>query len=207
MKRVTLLILVLLTAVLCLIQTVSATTMGFKDAYDVSNWTFTAPYKGGAVDTSGAPGSVKMTSSWDWNYGNWELAKFELAAPEDALISFHWDYHTTDGAGSKWDRFGWILNGVWKQLTYCNPCEQGWANNNNHIWGDNSFQVKAGDTFGFYFYSDGYYGHATTVISNFKATTPQLDPPAMVPEPASLFLFGVGILGLSRALRKKPIKG
>ncbi len=184
-------------------QPASSTTLGFNGAYAVNNWVWAAPANGGSVDTTGAPNWIKLKSSWDNNWASWELATYQLTAPEDAVISFHWDYNTTDGGGSVWDRFGWVINGSYSQLTYCAPCGKGNANNNNHIWGDTSISVLAGDSFGFYFYSDGFYGTATSVVSAFVATTQESPEPSPVPEPSTLVLFGIGALGTARIIRKK----
>ncbi len=205
MKNKTITQLILAASLFLFSQAGFSTTIGFNDAYDPSHWTFNAPANGGSVNTSGTPNSISLTSSWAGNFNTWELATYTFAATEEADISFHWDYNTTDGAGSLYDRFGWILNGTLHQLTYCAPCLQGPANNNNHIWGDTSVQVVAGDVFGYYFHSDGYYGTATTVVSNFAATT----PPPTIPEPGTAILFIGGIMGLlyrrKQGLRLSPM--
>lgn len=161
----------------------------FTDGYDVSNWT--QSLDGGAIDLSGAPLSIVATSSnsnGNSFFGPSSSTDFTIAALDDGLVTFDWLFSTDDTDGASFDPFGWLLNGVFTQLT------------TDGLFGDQSgtasFSVFAGDTFGFRAASvDSSFGSATTTISNFSA-------PAAVPAPASIALFGLGLAGIGFLRRK-----
>lgn len=160
----------------------SATVIDFTGYYDVSNWTSTLTGDG-SIDTSGAPGSISMTSNDDG--GGSTNQDFTIDAQKDAPVSFYWYFETTDVDGSGFDPFGFLLNGDFTQLTNSggDDIQSGYA----------SFDVLAGDIFGFRAHaSDSAFGAATTTINEF-----------MVPEPANLALLGFGLLGFAALRRRK----
>lgn len=157
----------------------------FTGGYDVSNWS--TSLDGGSIDVSGAPTSVALTSSnaFPCCGGPTSNTDLTIAALGDGMVSFDWDYTTTDFP-SAFDPFGWLLNGVFTQLT---------DNSLGAQSGTASFAVVTGDIFGFRAVSsDSCCGPATTVISNFAAP---------VPEPASLILLGLGLAGVGISRRRK----
>lgn len=86
----------------------------------------------------------------------------------DETVSFDWDYSTGDSPA--FDSFGYLLNGVYTELS-----DPAGANNQS---GNTSVALVAGDVFGFRSASaDGTFGAATTVISNFMpGFAGQFDP-------------------------------
>lgn len=160
---------------------------GFSDGYEVENWTFTNNNADGFVNTSNAPESISLTGgdNWSWSSGSSWYTATSLA---DGLVSFDWSYTTNDPYGAYWDTFGYILNGVFTQLS--NSFEY------NQL-GSASFAVLAGDLFGFGVNTvDNTFGAATVTVSNFAA-------PQSVPEPGTI--AALGLIGLGGLLTKKKL--
>lgn len=167
---------------------VGSAQAAFVNAYDVANWTKTT--NGGAISTSGAPNSVVFTSSNDGSNLN-KNQDLTIAATGSGIVSFTWNYVTSDSDGSTYDPFGWLLNGIFTQLTV-----DGSKKNQS---GTVSFNVLAGNVFGFRANSlDSIFGAATTTVSNFNA-------PNAVPVPAAIWLMGVPLMGMMGLKRKKVV--
>jgi hypothetical protein len=157
----------------------------FVNAYDATKWTQTT--NGGSINTTGAPNSVALTSSNDGSNLN-KNQDFTIAAAGNGIVSFNWNYTTTDD-NSVWDSFGWLLNGVFTKLTV-----DGATLTQSGVV---SFNVLTGNVFGFRANSlDSVFGAATTTVSNFNA-------PSAVPVPAAIWLMGVPLMGLMGSKRKK----
>ena len=102
---------------------------------------------------SGAPGNTDLT----------------VPVTMAETVSFDWDYTTPDGPA--FDSFGYLLNGVYTELT-----DPGGANDQSGNSGP--INVAPGDVFGFRSASvDGEFGAATTTVSNFvPGFNGQFDP-------------------------------
>ena len=106
------------------------------------------------------PGTYEVITISSDNGSNAEgFTDLEVDVTEAADISFDWVYSTDDGP--QWDSFGYLLNGVYTELT--DP-----AGDLNQSGSAGPISVAPGDVFGFRSYSaDGAFGAATTVVSNF----------------------------------------
>jgi len=163
--------------------------LGFTGEYSVANWTQSLDEN--VLDISGAPNSIILYSS-NSGANRTIYSDFTVQSLNDGLVSFSWDYITTDGDGASLDPFGWLINGVYNQLTDDNGSEQ-----QNGIL---SFSVVKGDVFGFRAESaDARFGSSETTISNFSVSP--------VSESSTLGLFALGLLILGLARRKSLFRG
>ena len=149
--------LVCLTVILAWAGSASA---DFSGPYAPANWTLTTNGGDGSVDITGAPSSIKLTSS-DSGTGNFIDTDFTIAAVAAGVVSFDWDYDSLNMDGPRFDPFGFLLNGVFTQLSNdFGPDVQA---------GSESFIVSASDVFGFRVNTlDDILGAAEATISNFS---------------------------------------
>ncbi|NCS24621.1 MAG: PEP-CTERM sorting domain-containing protein [Microcystis aeruginosa BS13-02] len=161
----------------------AATVFGFQDAYDPINWTFTNSNADGSVNTGGAPASISLTGG-DNGSGFSGTTDYTTTAAAAGTVTFDWNYSTAD-VSAFFDPFGYLLNGSFSFVT---------SSPNN---GTSTFNVLAGDSFGFRVYTlDNRFGRGGVTISNFSAPGPVAPPPTPVPEPSTvLSLLVLGGLG------------
>lgn len=139
----------------------------------------------GNVDTMGAPGSITLIGS-DSNSALFPFSRvdFTIVAQGAGTFSFDWAYASTDSFGAAYDPAGYILGTIAAgqfQLT-----DDGGT---NAQFGHVSVQVVAGDVIGFHVTSlDNAGGSASLTLSNFSAP---------VPEPTSVAMMALGLLGLA----------
>lgn len=190
---------VLLTVVLLIAAsgTALADDVGFTGNYAAGNWTFfnNGVSGGGSI----SPTTMTITGS---NAGCGFFCNpapgasdtgFLTTAAYAATISFNWSFTTFDSDGTGFDYpFYVTINGT----TF-------WAQSGSTTQsGTISFSVNAGDVFGFGVHSvDQIFGPGVLDITNFKSTST-----SQVPEPASLFLMGTGLVAAAGSLRKRFAK-
>jgi len=98
-----------------------------------------------------------MVIGSDNQSGSEGFTDFTVNVTEAAAVSFDWDYVSNDAPG--WDSFGYLLNGVYTQLTDPGQGDQS---------GSASVNVSPGDVFGFRSQTDdNILGNNETHISNF----------------------------------------
>ncbi|HEY9104704.1 PEP-CTERM sorting domain-containing protein [Chitinimonas sp.] len=157
----------------------------FVNFYNVSGWT--QSLGGGSISVNGAPNTIRLTSSNDGDGPDY--TDMTIKAIAAGTVSFNWSYVTSDRDGPSYDPFGWLLNTVFSQLS----SDAGARNQSGKV----SFNVKAGDVFGFrIFATDSSFGSATATVSNFAA-------PNKVPEPASLALIGLALAAAGLVRRRR----
>ncbi len=168
----------------------------FDGVYAPVNWTATTSGDG-VIDTSGAPGSISMTSN---NNGVSNLNQdFTIVLLANSMVMFDWDFFTTDtgfngGDEAFWDPFGYLLNGTFFQLTDNLGGVSQSGSESIIVGGGNVFEFRANSY-------DGGFGAATTVISELSG--PCSSRTHSMPEPSTMILLGTGLVGLVAWKRKK----
>lgn len=160
--------------------------------------------------TSGAPASVTVIGSDVIGFGAGDpfasLTRFTITAGWAGTVRFDWSYETPDPGdpsatppvpGAFFDPAGYMLNGTPVQLT-----DTAGADSQS---GSFDFSVVAGDVFGFYVESiDNLQGAAKFTITNFRAPLPPPPPPGL-PEPGSIALLALGLVGVAASRKRKPV--
>lgn len=170
----------------------AADDIGFTGNYSAGNWSFfNTGSSGGSGSITASTMTITGNDSGCWPCYGSGTTGFTATAAYSATISFNWSFTTFDSDGSGFDfPFYITINGN----TYFS--QSGPTTQNGTI----SFSVNAGDVFGFGVYSvDQAFGPGVLTITNFKST-------AQVPEPATLFLMGTGLVGAAGTLRKRFAK-
>jgi hypothetical protein len=165
----------------------AATVSGFQTPYAPINWTLTNSNADGFVNTSGAPASISLTGGNNGS-GSSGTTDYTTTAAAAGTVTFNWNYSTTDDDVA-FDPFGYLLNGSFIKVT----------NDGGNVVqnGTSTFNVLAGDSFGFrIFTNDNTSGRGSVTISSFSAPGPMAPPPTSVPEPSAvLSLLVLGGLG------------
>ena len=155
----------------------------FIGDYDLAKW-IKAVNGNGLITTNTAADSVTLVSANGGPGGPTARNQdFTVTAAASGLVKFDWAFSTADALPSR-DPFGWLLNGVFTQLT-----NNTGGRNQSAVY---SFNVQAGDIFGFRAASTtSRNGAATTVITNFSG-------PTAVPLPATAWLMVAPMMALLR---------
>lgn len=116
------------------------------------------------------------------------IAQYTEIAPFDFLYSFFWKYTTFDVDGSSFDPAGYVLNGVYTQLT---SNDQPFGSVQS---GSFSILLSMGDEFGFYVATtDGILGPGVLSFGS-----------GVIPEPGTwaMLIAGFGLVGFAARRRR-----
>jgi len=167
-----------LTMTLASVQPASADT--FSLANDNGGDGFVNTFPGG-FDLFGADNNVGA------NY-----TTYTATAATNKTVTVNWTYTTNDCCGSVYDPAGYLVNGVYTQLSTD-------SGTGGQVDSSGSFIVSllAGDVYGMYVYSsDSIFGRADISVTASEGTTP-------IPAALPLFASGMGGLGFLTWRRKK----
>jgi len=185
MKKLTSSLLAVIAAIIISTPAAYAIT-GFQGIYAPSNWTFDANGGNGFVDTTNAPAKIMLTGN---NDGQSAIrTDYTITLLCAGSVEFDWTY---DGepisgiTGPQYDPSGYLKNGVQTQLTNNAGAEVQSGTNVN-------VPVVAGDTFGWYIFSnDGIFGPGIfTMIENFEGPS-CIGGNIMPIDTTALFLGGI----------------
>jgi len=196
---------------------------GFQGAYDPSKWEFSNVDTNGLIWLHQVPDTITLISgNLIGNIRNQQIVDsgypgytdFTVEVNWSGVISFDWAYRSDDDRyDAMYDSFGVLLNGVFDQLTWNGVGPDPYPSPPSPYSGtsigpplfqppgavsggvlSHSVSVVQGDIFGFRINTlDNLADRAGAVITNFAAP---------IPEPASMLLFGSGLIGLAGFRRR-----
>lgn len=178
----------------------AAAPIGFTGDYAYSTWAVTRTNSSDPAGTSGVGGSSYVSNDQQTltlvepNQGGQNGYMFSHSITQTGTLSFNWSFDGSNDACCS--GFNVYVNDVLTNLA--NNSFVGHSYTNYLLSGAFSAAVTAGDVFRFQQYSsDSCCGASYTTITNFNVEA------ADVPEPAMLGLFGLGLLGLGAARRRR----
>jgi hypothetical protein len=187
----------LISAVLC-ISSAQAAPTGFNGYYDYATWTSTETYGGpvfSSVDSAQQTLVLLEPDSYPDTPGIAQEFDFSHAVAASGTVSFDWAFDARSDTCCSGLNF--YVNSTLFNLSagyFTDPYKY----EGDYVTGSFSVAVLAGDTITFgAFSADSCCGATINTISNFSA-------PSDVPEPASLALFGLGLLGVAGVRRRQP---
>jgi PEP-CTERM motif len=185
-----------------------AVVLGFTGLFAPNQWTTTIT--GNLTGASGGSASINTTTlvltggnAISPDPGNFVPAclgaQFGLPGPCQISFTttnilnnfvFDWSYSSADSSGAAADLFGMLINGT--RISLSDP--GGAPTQSGHVL------VAAGSLFGWYINcTDCIEGAAQATITNFQA--------GVVPEPGTIALLGLGVIGLMAARRERVARG
>lgn len=182
-------------------QSHAAVISGFNGFFAEAQWSVVGTPDGDVAFTTS---SLSLTSADDDGDSFEPHTTFVyVMAPFDGTVDFRWSYESTD-ADSSWDPAGWFIALTLGQPSNLIPGDLSSSSPSVSQNGIATFNVMAGDVFGFYAHTlDQFGGTATLTITDFTFSYDSGET-SVIPEPGSVFAVGTLLSsGLFLRLRRK----